>query len=452
MAELQALNARLVDGDVGQTLFKLSLPMIAGIFALMSYNAVDTFFVAQLGVPELAAMSFTFPVVMMVSSIAIGLGAAASSCVARAIGRGDKQRAKRLISDCLLVATAVSLLVTVVGLWFLEPLFSRLGAGPELLPLISDYMVLWLWGTFAMVVPMVATSIMRAMGDASLVGKLMIAGALANIALDPILIFGLLGAPRLELQGAAWATLLSRAIGVAIALYYFIDNKLLVNPLAELAPLRSSLREITHIGIPAMATNMIIPFASGLVLIMIAEYGDAAVAGLGIAVRIEPLALIAFYALSAVIGGFCGQNLGAGAYARLQQSLRWSLRYALSIGALLAMLLYIGAPWLVAAFTSEPASAAVAVSYLRIVPLSYGCYGLVMAANASFNGLGRPLPATVISVARVIGFYLPVAWLLQQQFGIDGLFYASATANIAVGLLAYGWLRHYYRNLAASAE
>jgi Na+-driven multidrug efflux pump len=156
--------------------------------------------------------------------------------------------------------------------------------------------------------------------------------------------------------------------------------------------------------------------------------------------------------LSAVIGGFCGQNLGAGAYARLQQSLRWSLRYALSIGALLAMLLYIGAPWLVAAFTSEPASAAVAVSYLRIVPLSYGCYGLVMAANASFNGLGRPLPATVISVARVIGFYLPVAWLLQQQFGIDGLFYASASANIAVGLLAYGWLRHYYRNLAASAE
>ena len=137
MAELQALNARLVEGDVGKLLFKLSLPMIAGIFALMSYNAVDTFFVAQLGVQELAAMSFTFPVAMMVSSIAIGLGAAASSCVARAIGRGDKLRAKRLISDCLLVATGISLLVTAAGLYFLEPLFLMLGASRELLPLIS---------------------------------------------------------------------------------------------------------------------------------------------------------------------------------------------------------------------------------------------------------------------------------------------------------------------------
>ena len=450
MAELQALNARLIEGDVGKLLFKLSLPMIAGIFALMSYNAVDTFFVAQLGVQELAAMSFTFPVAMMVSSIAIGLGAAASSCVARAIGRGDKLRAKRLISDCLLVATGISLLVTAAGLYFLEPLFLMLGASRELLPLISDYMVLWLWGTFAMVVPMVATSIMRAMGDASLVGKLMIAGAVVNIALDPILIFGLLGAPRLELQGAAWATLLSRAIGVVIALRYFVGQKLLVNPFAELAPLRQSLREISHIGVPAMATNMIIPFASGLVLVMIASYGDYAVAGFGIAVRIEPLALIAFYALSAVIGGFCGQNLGAAAYDRLQQSLRWSVRYALAIGLVIAALLYVLAPWLVAAFTSAPETAAVAISYLRIVPISYGCYGLVMAANASFNGLGRPLPATVISVARVIGVYLPLAWLLQTELSISGLFVASASANVLVGVCAYGWLRSYYRRLAAS--
>lgn len=450
MSNFNGLNARLVEGDVGKTLFKLSLPMIGGISALMSYSAVDTFFVAQLGVQQLAAMSFTFPVVMMVSSIAIGLGAAASSCVARAIGRGDKQRAKRLISDCLLVALAVSCLVTALGLYFLKPLFLALGAPAALLPMIGDYMVLWLWGTFAMVVPMVATSIMRAMGEASLVGKLMIAGALVNIALDPILIFGLLGAPRLELQGAAWATLLSRAIGVAIALYYFIDNKLLVNPLAELAPLRSSLREIAHIGIPAMATNMIIPFASGIVLVLVAGYGEQAVAGLGIAVRLEPLALIAFYALSAVIGGFCGQNLGAGNYLRLQQSLRWTLRYTLSIGLLLAALFFFAAPLLAGLFTDSPESLAVAVSYLRIVPISYGCYGIVMAANASFNGLGQPLPATVISVCRVIVVYLPLAWWLQPALGINALFVASASANVLVGLAAYAWLRQIYARGAAS--
>lgn len=452
MTNIEGLNARLVEGDVGKTLFNLSLPMIAGIFALMSYNAVDTFFVAQLGVQQLAAMSFTFPVVMMVSSIAIGLGAAASSCVARAIGRGDKQRAKRLISDCLLVATVISLLVTLLGLYFLDPLFMALGAAPELLPLIGEYMVWWLWGAFAMIVPMVATSIMRAMGDASLVGKLMIIGALANIALDPILIFGLLGAPRLELEGAAIATLLSRAVGVVIAVRYFVSQKLLVNPLADLALLRNSLREIAHIGIPAMATNMIIPFASGIVLVMVAGYGEQAVAGLGIAVRLEPLALIAFYALSAVIGGFCGQNLGAGAYQRLQASLRWALRYTLSIGVLLAVVFYLAAPLLVAAFTNSPETAAVAISYLHIVPISYGCYGMVMAANASFNGLGRPLPATVISVSRVIAVYLPIAWLLQPAVGINGLFIASAVANVVVGIGAYGWLRYYYRSLMENGQ
>ena len=238
--------------------------------------------------------------------------------------------------------------------------------------------------------------------------------ALLNVVLDPILIFGLMGVPALGLQGAALATLITRVLMLIVALYILHSRvHMLVNPFLPWKLLKNSWMAIIEVGVPAMVANVIIPFASAIVIAMVASYGTDAVAALGIAMRIEPLMLIVFYALSGVIGPFFGQNHGAGKPERLHEALRVLTLFCLLFGLLLAILLSIFGAQLAQLFGGHAEVVAITATYLMIVPLSYGAYGLIMSVNAAFNGLGHPWPAMIISAGRVLYIYLPLAWLGQ---------------------------------------
>lgn len=442
MASATNKNPSLLEGSVAGHLQRLALPMVWGILATMSFNVVDTYFVAQLGNAPLAAMSFTFPVVMVINSFAIGLGAGTSSAVARAYGAGDLARVRRLVTDASLLALLVALCISAVGLATIGPLFRLLGAPQDMLPLIADYMVPWYLGAIFAVVPMVALSALRAIGNSALTGRIMVAVAVFNLILDPLLIFGLLGFPRLELQGAALSTVIARGISFFAALYFLVRKEhLMAAPEWRLSRLLNSWGAVLKVGLPAVATNVIIPMAGGVVVALVAVHGAEAVAGLGVALRLEPLALIVFYALSSVVGPFIGQNAGAGRVDRMQQTVSVLARFCIALGLTLAVVLYFAGPALVRLFSDADEVLAVAVAYLTLVPFSYAGYGFVMSANAAFNGLGHPLPATLISFLRVLGIYLPLAWLGNQLWGITGLFAATAAANLLLGAFAWWWLR-----------
>lgn len=442
------LNATLIEGRVSHQLRVMAAPMVWGLLATMSLNLVDTFFIAQLGRAPLAALSFTFPVITVLTSLAIGLGAGTSSAVARAIGEGDSSKARRLATDAMSLTLIISVSVCVFGWLTLEPIFFALGATPELIPLIRSYMMIWFFGAPCLMVPMVSLAALRAMGMSHIQGYLMSGAAVMNAALDPLLIFGLFGFPSLGLQGAAVAALITRVMMVAVAVYILhFRLRMLVNPFGAWEKLKSSWTMIVQVGVPAMCANVIVPFASAIVVMMVARYGTDAVAGLGIAMRIEPLALIVFYALSGVIGPFFGQNLGAGKYDRLNEAARVLVRFCIGFGLLLAIILWRFGDILVGAFGDHREVIEVAVFYLTVVPLSYGAYGVVMSVNAAFNGLGNPWPAMVISAGRVMFVFLPLAWLGQLLWEMHGLFFATALSNVVMGLWAWFWLQRHIRQV-----
>lgn len=448
MSSSKHLQATLTTGPVHLHLRDMALPMVWGLLATMSFNVVDTYFVAKLGDAPLAAMSFTFPVIMFITSIAIGLGAGTSSAVARAIGSGNQGQAKRLATDAISLTALISISCCFIGWMTITPLFKLLGASDELIPLINDYMSIWYFSAPLLMIPMVSLSALRAMGLSRVQGYLMSCAALFNALLDPILIFGLWGAPRLELEGAALATLITRAITLVVA-FYILHRRLhmLVNPFVGIQRLCQSWGVITHVGVPAMIANVIVPLASGVMVAMVASYGHEAVAGMGVAVRIEPLALIVFYALSGVIGPFVGQNLGAGMFSRVYLAHRVVTLFCLTFGLLLALILWLFGAAFASVFSHSDQILPVAVAYLSLVPLSYGAYGLVMSANASFNGLGRPMPSIAISFLRVFGVFLPLALLCKGLFGLQGLFAAVALSNVIVAIIAYTWLKRTVREL-----
>jgi putative MATE family efflux protein len=422
--------------------------MAMGLVAIISFDAVDLFFVSRLGDAPLAAMSFCFPVIWLLTSVNIGFEAGAASTISRAVGAGELAIARRLTTDTALLAGLSSAVLAGLGLLTIPLVFPLLGAGPELMPLIGDYMGVWFWAMPAASVYWVCLAAMRARGNSMLEGKIITLAALINMALDPILIFGLFGFPRLEIAGAALATLASNLLvllGTMAYLHLRLD--VLATPFVAARKIVASWRRVLVIGLPATLTNTIVPVSNGVIVALVAGYGAPAVAGLGVAMRIEPLALIAFYALSAVTSPFMGQNFGAGRIDRLEAARAWIGRVSLLLGMALALALFVLAQPLSGLFTATAETLEVSTTYLWILPLSYGGYGMVMCACAAFNGLGNPGPAVMLSALRALVVLMPLALLGQALFGLPGLFAGAAVSNLLVGLFGYRWLGRKIRQL-----
>ena len=439
---MEPRKARLTEGPVGRHLVDMTVPVLLGITMMMAQSFIDAWFLGRVGDRALAAYGFAFPILMIVTSVAIGLSAGTSSVVARAIGAGDDKRARRLSTDSLLLSLAITAVVCLVGVLTIDPLFRLLGAPEDMLPLIRGFMIILYAGIPVLVVGMVGMASMRATGDTRLPSKLMVAGAVLNVALDPIFIFGVGPVPALGLNGAAVAALLARGI-VAVGAFILLRNRLDLLAFEKPRPgeLRQSWRDILHVGAPAAGTNVIVPVATAIITSMIASYGPDAVAGYGVAGRVESLVLVMFYALSAIIGPFVGQNLSAGKHDRMLEALRLCSIFCVASGLVIAAVLAVLAGFLPTLFSDNPEVIRVTRLYLWLAPLGYGTYGMVMVMNAAFNGIGQPLPGVVISLTRTLLLYVPLALVAKQWFGVPGIFATYTVANVVTGIGAYLWAR-----------
>jgi putative MATE family efflux protein len=436
-----ANHAKLTEGPVHRHLVDMALPMMLGILSAVAFNAADTYFVGQLGTGSLAAISFTFPVVFLVINLSVGLGAGISSVLARTIGAGDGTGARRLASASLLFAVLFSALLSLLGMVTIEPLFTAMGAEHELLPDIRAYMVIWYPGLGFIILSMSAIAILRSIGETRLPGYLMVLASFLNIVMDPILIFGWFGAPRLEIAGAAIATVASRGLLVAVLFHLLWRRDLVEWRWPGAADLIDSWRRILHVGLPASGTNVIIPLTMGAIVALVATFGSDAVAGFGVATRIEGVTLVIYYALSAVIGPVVGQNLGAGKVERVHQAVAISVRFCFLSGVVTALILALFGGAIAGLFSDEARVTAVAQNYLWVTPISYGGAGAVMVCCAAFNGLGLPGRAVVVSVLRMLALTLPLAYLSAPFLGLFGVFAAGSLANLIAGVVAYRWIR-----------
>jgi len=434
-------KGRLTIGPVKEHLQSMTIPMVWALLSMMLFNVADTFFVGQLGTDYLAAMSFTFPVIMVFFSIGIGLGAGTSSVVARAIGEGDHHKVQRLTTNAIALALLIVLAACFIGLATIDPLFRALGATDDLLPYIRDYMVIWYLGFGLMVLPMVGNGAIRASGDSWFPSLIMMVAAGVNIILDPLLIFGLWGFPRLELEGAAIATVIARGMTLlaGMSVLHFRE-KMLTLHLGTLAEIWQAWKTVLHIGLPASFTNMINPAAIGVVTALIAMHGAEAVAAFGVGTRIEALSLIALFAMSSVVGPIAGQNWGAGLVDRVHELVRLMIKFCVFYGLAIAAILAIAAPLVTPWFDKNPAVHGIATLYLWVVPISLMGHGILMNVCALFNGIGRPLASIILTVIRMGVLYLPLAAILSFTFGLEGIFAAAVIANLGVGFAAAFWV------------
>ena len=433
-------NRKMITSDrEGLVLARLTAPMTLGILGMIAFNLVDTYYVGQLGTLELAALSFTFPVVLIISSIAHGLGVGMTAAVSRATGEQNREKQVKLISGGMLLSFLVVVFFVLIGQLTIKPVFTLLGADPQTLEVIREYMSIWYWGVIFVVIPMTGNSAIRGMGDTKTPSQVMLTAALLNMILDPLLIFGIGPFPELGVAGAALATVFSRGVTFFVASYILIYREKVIS-LGHLKgqTLLESWKEILYVGIPSILTRIIVPLASGIITGLIAVHGREAVAGFGIATRLDMFALILIQSMVSIIPVFVGQNWGAGLTGRVIRGLKKADIFSLLYGAGMYLLLQLIAKPVILLINKDPEVLKVALLYMRIVPLAYGLQGVMLTAVTALNVLKRPLHAAILTLIQMFGLYIPFALLGSRLYGIPGIFGALAFSYMVMGPFSYG--------------
>jgi len=411
--------------------------MVFGMLSMVVFNLVDTFFVSRLGIEELAAMGFTFPVVMFIVSIALGFGIATSSVVSRAIGRGDHHQVQRLTTDSLIISLFIVVIFAALGLFSMDWVFRLLGADGKTLSLVKQYMCIWYLGAAFVVIPMIGNNAIRACGDTFFPSVIMIVSTIVNIILDPLLIFGLWGFPRLELKGAAIATVIARAVAFIFSLLILHFKERLIDfampPLKELI---DSVKQIFYIGIPSAMSRLLIPVTMAVIMRLVAGFGPAAVAAFGVAAKIEMFVFVLIMALATALIPFVGQNWGAKNFSRVKDAIKKANVFSLWWGLVSFVVFLLLAIPLGYAFGKDIEVAKYITRYLWIMPISYGMLGCAFLITSVFNAMNKPFLAIGLNLVRMLVLYIPLAVIGSKLAGLTGLFVGLCLANLAAGVVS----------------
>lgn len=433
----------LLKGDIKSTLVNMTMPMILGMLMLMTFSIVDTFFVSLIGTNELAAISFTFPVTFTVISLNIGLGIGASAVIGKYLGSGDGSKAKVLATGSLMLAAVLVGILSVIGFFSIDFIFTLMGASEILLPLIFDYMSVWYLAGVFLAVPMVGNAVLRASGDTKTPSIIMAVGGAINAALDPILIFGWMGFPALGIKGAAIATCIAWAVCVIWIIYLLAVKRELMEPrLLSWSEFRPAVKGVLSIGLPAAGANMLTPISAAIVTSIVAGYGTQAVAAWGVGNRIESIASIVVLALSMSLPPFISQNFGAMQLDRIHASYKLCVKFVMVWQLLVFIVIALLSPYIASVFADEQSVAEQITLFLLIVPIGYGLQGIIILTNSSFNAMHKPLAAVWLSLIRLFVCYVPITALGSYFYGLEGIFWGCVIANVLAAAVSFYWFNH----------
>ena len=434
----------LKTGPINRHLVRLTIPMIWGIAAIVSFQLVDTYYVSLLGTTPLAAMTFTFPVTFFVFTIIMGFGIATSSVISRLIGEGREEDVKRVTTHGLALVFVVGLALAIIGYLLRDVIFAAMGADENMRPLIHQYMTTWFIGVAFMATPFVGNSAIRAAGSTLSPALIMIFAAVFNAALAPLLVFGLWGFPRMELQGAALATVISNILAMILGLYVLIIKKKMILPLSRLHldQFGDSCKRLLFIAIPAGLTSAVAPIVNTVIIGLLAAYGEEAVAAFGIATRIEAFGMIVLMALAIGMAPIIGQNFGARNFDRVHETLRKAIGFSILWCISFAAIMVLFAEKLASAFSQDAAVIYYAVLSFQIIAPTYMFHALVNGWSSAFNAMGKPQMSVYMTVIKMILLMVPAVILGAQWGGVKGVFTAVAVVNVITGLAFHFWSRN----------
>lgn len=448
------MSARqLTTGSIPGHVRAIALPASFGLVFQTMYNVVDSFYAGKISTEALAAMGVGFPVFLLVIATGSGLSRGASALIANAIGAGDRDEQARYVTQAYSLGFVSAIVLTIFGFVAGPELFRFLGADGEYLALALRYMRPIFAGAIFFVMTSLSNSILVASGDSKTFRNVLICGFFLNLILDPWFLYGGYGLPAMGIAGIAWATVLIQFLGASYLLSVVVRRGLLSGPLRNeqarslsfkaFLPDLKTYAEILKQAIPATFNILSVALGFFAINYFIKSFGKPTVAAFGVTTRIEQIALMPTFGLSASIMALVGQNNGAKDYARVREAMRVCVTAGLVLSITTSIIIFIFARQLLRMFTADVGVIDIGQHYIHIMMPILWSYVMTGGHVAFLQATKRPAYGFFESPMRKVLLPVPLMWVgvHQLNLGVDGVWYAMAGANVFMTIITVTYAR-----------
>jgi len=446
-------NHRLGTEPVLPLLFKLSIPGIISMTIQALYNVVDSFFVARISENALTALAIAFPVHIFLIAISTGTGIGTSSLISRMLGQKREEDAQRVAQHVLFVALVYGVISAAAGLLLSGPIVKAFSDDPEVIHYGMQYIRIIMLGGVFLFTSIIASDILRGQGNTFLPMLSLMLGAVINIILDPLMIFGIGFFPRMEVTGAALATIISKGISCAFILLLLFRGDHQVKPKIALFQIDLSiLKRVYQVGLPSMFMQFLTSFMIGGVNSIVGTYTETAIAVTGVYFRLQSFVLMPVFGLTQGYIPIIGYNYGARNPQRMKQALRYGLLISFTITGIGASLFRFLPNMLIGLFNPGPEMMQIGVEALSTIAIGLFVVGPAIIGATTFQAIGLGIPSLALSFLRQIILLLPLAWLLGRWYGLSGVWYAFPLSEFISLTIMVFWLGRRLNNEFSKLE
>lgn len=425
---------------VNKLMISMGIPIILSMMLQAVYNIVDSAFVSKIpvnGEMALNALTLAFPVQMLMVAIGIGTGVGTNALLSKSIGQGDTGKASRVSGNSLFLGIIIYIIFLLFGLFGVEFYVSTQTANPQITEMVIDYLTICCVGSIGIVFFSIFEKLLQATGHSTYSTIAQVAGAVINIILDPILIYGWLGLPEMGVAGAAYATIIGQIASALLGLIFHLKkNKEIKNSLSYMKPDLKIIKAIYAIGLPAIIAQALMSIMTYGMNIILGTISESAVTAYGLYYKVQQFILFAAFGLRDAITPIVSFNHGMRSKTRVRQGIRYGLLYTTVIMIIGLIVIELFASPFSSLFGLSGETRSICISAMRIVSLSFVFAGINIAYQGIFQALNGGIESLIISVLRQFVFVIPVAWgfsLLARQSG-DMLWTVWTTFIIAEGL------------------
>lgn len=441
MSEAAEQN-KLGSMKVNKLLLTMGLPIILSMMLQAVYNIVDSAFVSNMpetGELALNALTLAFPVQMLMVAIGIGTGVGTNALLAMSLGQGDREKASRVAGNALFLAAVIYVVFLLLGIFGVDFYAGTQTANPVIREMTVTYLRICCTLSIGIVFFSIFEKLLQATGHSDCSTIAQITGAVLNIILDPILIYGWCGFPALGVSGAAYATVIGQIVSAVMGLVFHLwKNRDVKNGLHYMRPVGGIIKGIYAIGLPAIIAQALMSFMTYGMNIILGSIGENVVTAYGLYYKVQQFILFAAFGLRDAITPVVSFNYGMGSRSRVKEGIRYGLLYTMVIMLIGMAAIELPAVPLSAVFGLSGETQSICISTMRIVSLSFLFAGINVAFQGIFQALEGGLESLIISVLRQFVLVLPVAWGFAQlaKQNSDLLWTVWLTFLIAEGVSA----------------
>jgi len=432
-------SLQLGEERIGKLLLRFSIPAIIGMLVNGLYNIVDRVFVGRgVGSLALTGIAISFPITLAIMAFGMLIGIGATSVISIRLGQQKREEAERIVGNAFSLLVGITLIISLLGYLFMDPLLVGFGASADVLPYAKDYIRIILIGAVFQSIGFGMNNFIRAEGNPKIAMYTMILGAVLNTILNPIFIFGL----HLGIAGSALATVISQFVTSVWVLYYFLGNRAMLKlRLRNLKLEWIFVKDILAIGISPFSMQLVGSFVTVFLNKSLASYGgDIPIAAMGIITSIAMLIFMPIFGIGQGAQPILGYNYGARKYDRVKQTLKLSAFATTGVMILGFLIVELFPVALMSLFSKEPELIRVGANGMRIYLMMLPVIGFQVTVVGYFQATGKPRKSLFLSLSRQLIFLVPMIWILPRFLDLTGVWLAAPVSDLASAVLTALWL------------